>query len=111
MLRNPATVGETYLVADREPVIVHEIFTMLREAQGRRRRLIYVPPTLFWLAFALINRTHIWKRLAGELVVDTSKLQSLGWYPPVRTFDGLRSMLATQNGEDLPENGKLQSAH
>lgn len=37
------------------------------------------------------------------MVVDTSKLQSLGWHPPVKTFDGLRHMLSAESGEGLSE--------
>ena len=108
VLNNPAAAGETYLVADSEPVSLRELLTMLRELQGRRPRLFYIPPKLFQLALLLTNRKHIWERLAGELVVDTSKLQSLGWHPPVKTFDGLRSMLSAESNEGLSENGKVQ---
>ena len=81
---------------------------MLRELQGRRPRLFYIPSKLFQLALLLTNRKHIWERLGGELIVDTSKLQSLGWDPPVKTFDGLRAMLSAENAEGLSENGKVQ---
>ncbi len=108
VLNNPAAVDETYLVADPEPVTVRELFTMLREVQGRRPRLVYIPPKLFQIPLTLVNRKHLWERLAGKLVVDTSKLQSLGWHPPVKTFDGLRSIFSTENGEGLSENVKVQ---
>lgn len=100
VLNNPATEGETYLVADRKPVTIRELFTMLREAQGRRPRLIYIPPKLFHLALVLINRTHLWERLGSELVVDTTKIESLGWHPPLDTYDGFRAMLSVEKSED-----------
>jgi len=97
VLNNPATAGETYLVADPETVTLSELFTVLRESQGRRPRLFYIPPKLFQLALLLANRKDIWERLGGDLVVDTSRLQALGWNPPVKTFEGLRAMLSAEN--------------
>jgi hypothetical protein len=70
---------------------------MLRAAQGRRPLLVYFPRKVFQGVLALAQRIHTWERLAGELVVDTTKLQSLGWYPPTGTSEGLRSMLAQTN--------------
>jgi nucleoside-diphosphate-sugar epimerase len=96
VLSSPATEGETYLVADPKPVTIRQLFTMLREAQGRRPWLIYVPPKLFHLALALINRTPLWERLGKELVVDTTKIESLGWHPPLDTYDGFRAMLSVK---------------
>jgi UDP-glucose 4-epimerase len=103
VLNNPATIGEMYLVADPNPVTIRELFTMLRQAQGRRPRLVNVPPKLFRLALMLINRASMWERLGDELVVDTTKLESLGWHPAVETYDGLRAALFTRNDEALPE--------
>src|SRR5487761_2685299 len=34
-LKNPATIGETYLVADTKPMTIGEILAMLRKMQGR----------------------------------------------------------------------------
>lgn len=101
VLNNPATVGETYLIADPKPVTIRELFTMLRRAQGRQPGLIYIPPKLFHMALTLINRRHLWERLGNELVVDTTKLQSLGWRPPLETCDGIRAMLSVKKNEDF----------
>lgn len=93
VLNNPATFGETYLVADPKPVTIRDLFMILRKAQGRRPRLVNIPPQFLQFALMLINRTEVWERLGNELVVDTTKLQSLGWRPPVETYDGLRAAL------------------
>jgi nucleoside-diphosphate-sugar epimerase len=103
VLDNPATVGETYLVADPEPVSIRELLAMLRKARGHRPRLINIPPKLFQFAFILINRTQLWERLGGELVVDTTKLGSLGWRPALDTYDGFRAAVSVENGEALLE--------
>jgi UDP-glucose 4-epimerase len=103
VLNNPATVGETYLVADPKPVSIRELLAMLRKARGHRPRLIDIPPRLIQVAFMLINRTQLWERLGGELVVDTTKLGSLGWRPALETYDGFRLALSIENGEALRE--------
>jgi hypothetical protein len=79
---------------------------MLRKARGHRPRLINIPPKLFQFAFMLINRTQLWERLGCELIVDTTKLGSLGWRPALETYDGVRAVVSIENGEALPdENG------
>jgi nucleoside-diphosphate-sugar epimerase len=100
VLNTPKAIGEVYLVADAEPVTIYHLFEMLREARGRRPWLFYIPPRLFQLAFVLVNRRRVWDRLAYDLVVDTSKLHSLGWHPPTTTLVGFRSMLSIQNQRD-----------
>ena len=96
VLNAPKAIGEVYLVADADPVTIHHLFAMLREARGGRPWLFYIPPKLLQLALVLVNRQRLWERLAYGLVVDTAKLQSVGWHPPTRTFDGLHSMLSAQ---------------
>lgn len=95
-LSNPATLGEVYLVADSAPFAVSEIFTMLRKAQGRRPGLFYVPPMLLRAALVLSSRGHLWQRMSGDLVVDTGKLQALGWRPAVDTYDGIVAMMRAE---------------
>ena len=41
-LKNPASIGETYLVADTKPMTIGEILTMLRKMQGRAMSTIYI---------------------------------------------------------------------
>jgi nucleoside-diphosphate-sugar epimerase len=99
VLNNQTTVGEKFLVADPVPLTLPEIFTMLRKVQGRKPGLVYVPPILIRLALHLLGQRNLWERISEDLVVDTSKLKSLGWRPPVETYEGLRLALAAENGE------------
>jgi nucleoside-diphosphate-sugar epimerase len=92
-LANPATAGETFLVADPRPTTIQEIFTMLRRAQGRRPGLIHVPPNVIRLGLAAMGCGPLWQRIGGELVVDTGKLEAAGWHPPVDTYSGLAQSL------------------
>jgi nucleoside-diphosphate-sugar epimerase len=99
VLNNNTTVGEIFLVADPKPFTLPEIFTMLRKVQGRKPRLMHIPPTAIRLALSLLGQRVLWERINGSLVVDTGKLESLGWRPAVETYDGFRSMLSGDDTE------------
>jgi nucleoside-diphosphate-sugar epimerase len=91
-LTAPATAGETYVVADPVPVTLGEIVRALRAGEGRRARLIPVPPALLALALKTMRRSHIWERLGGNEVVDPAKLIAAGWHPVIETRAGLAAM-------------------
>lgn len=98
-LSNPATIGETYLVADSAPMTMSEIFVIFRKIQGRSLTTFHVPLVIVRLLLKLTGRVDIWRRLNGDLVVDTSKFQSAGWHPTVDTYEGLRGMMRAEDGE------------
>jgi UDP-glucose 4-epimerase len=95
VLNNPATINETYLVADSTPCTLPDLFRTLRAAQGRRPGLFYFPPQALRFGLMLVNRGPVWQRLGEKLVVDISKLLKLGWRPVVNTHDGLVAMVMT----------------
>ena len=92
-LKTPATIGETYLVADTKPMTIGEILTMLRKMQGRPMSTIYIPQPIIRLLLMMCGRMDIWSRLSGNLVVDTSKLEAAGWRPAVDTYAGFLAMM------------------
>jgi nucleoside-diphosphate-sugar epimerase len=98
-LNNPVTIGETYLVADSKPRTMSEIFAMLRKMQGRSLTSIYVPQVIIRLSLMMCGRNDLWLRFSGDLVVDTSKLESAGWHPAVDTYQGLLGMMRAEDGE------------
>ena len=102
-LANPATAGETFLVADPRPPTIREIFTMLRRAQGRQPGLIHVPPNLIRLGLAAVGCGPLWHRIGGELVVDTGKLEAAGWHPPVDTYSGLAESVPRRHRQVIPQ--------
>jgi UDP-glucose 4-epimerase len=98
-LNNPVTIGETYLVADSKAMTIGEIVTMLRKIQGRWSSTISIPQVIVRLLLMLCGRTDLWSRLSGNSVVDTSKLESVGWRPAIDTYEGLRGMMRAEDGE------------
>jgi nucleoside-diphosphate-sugar epimerase len=101
-LKNPVTIGETYLIADLKPVIIAEILTILREMQGRSLTTVYVPPVIVRLLLMMCGRMNLWAHLSGDLVVDTSKLEAAGWRPTIDTHVGLLEMMRA--GDDPDRN-------
>ena len=100
-LNNPAAIGEVYLLADPMPMTLGEILSVLREMQGRPLTTIPIPKTVIRILLALIGRSDLWLRFAGDLVVDTGKFQALGWRPTTDTARGLAAMLETQDGQSV----------
>lgn len=92
VLAEPATRGETYIVADPSPLTLAEIIAALRSGLGRRPGLIPVPQALLAMAFQAMGRAEDWQRLGGGQVADPQKLLATGWKPPVETRAGLAAL-------------------
>jgi nucleoside-diphosphate-sugar epimerase len=96
-LATPATRGETYIVADPEPLTLAEIVAALRAGEGRQPGLLPVPPAFIALGAKAFGRGEEWRRLGGAQVADPSKLLNAGWRPAVDTRQGL-SVLVQDEG-------------
>jgi nucleoside-diphosphate-sugar epimerase len=96
-LNNPVTVGETYLVADSGQMTMREVFAILRKIQERSLTSIHVPQVIIHLSLMMCGRADLWSRFSEDLVVDTSKLESLDWHPAVDTYEGLLRMMRAED--------------
>jgi len=94
-LDSPATLGETYVLADEVPISVAELMSILRSNVGRPPGLFAVPPKLLEAALSVLGQRELWQRLGGELIVDAAKLRTAGWKPTIDTATGLQAL--TQN--------------
>ena len=99
VLNNKRTLGQTFLVADPTPRTLLEIFTMLREAQGRWQWLFYSPSFIIRFALVQLGYPHLWERISNNLIIDTSKLESLGWRAPLDTYEGFVAMMRAERGK------------
>ncbi len=95
-LANPATAGETYLVADPQSYTVAEFVALIRKAQGRPARLFYVPPMLLRFILRLARREALWGSLGEDLFVSTDKLQKLGWHPSADSDAAIAAMVRAE---------------
>ena len=93
-LLHPPATGDTYLVADPQPLMLAEIVSSLRKGLGRSPGLLPVPPALISLAAMAAGRNDDWQRIGGSLVADPGKLLAAGWTPAVTTRDGLAALTA-----------------
>jgi UDP-glucose 4-epimerase len=94
VLATPATIGETYVVADPGiPPRLSDVFVILRRAQGRRPSIMPMSPAYIELPLRLFRRADVWHRIGGNLRVDAGKLIAAGWRPAHDTHDGLTAMV------------------
>jgi UDP-glucose 4-epimerase len=92
-LGNPDTINRTFIVCDPEPITLAEMIGTLREASGRPRNLVRIPPAAVRALVFAAGRRWLWDRIGRELVASSADLQSVGWSPSVQTKDGLRAMV------------------
>jgi nucleoside-diphosphate-sugar epimerase len=97
-LDSEATLNRTFIVSDREPITLADMFATLREAAGRSPRLISIPPLAVRAMIIAAGRQALWDRIGRELVASSANLQKAGWSPQVETRDGLRAMVKLAAG-------------
>ncbi len=93
VLTSPSAEGETYLVADQEPISVAELVTAMREGLGRSPHLVRVPTGAVKRLMKTFGKEADFERISGKFVIDTTKLRALGWEPRVKTRDGIVAMM------------------
>ncbi len=94
VLATPATIGETYVVADPGiPPRLSDVFATLRQARGRRAFIMPMSPDYIELPLRLFRRTDLWHSIGGNLRVDAGKLIAAGWRPAHDTRGGLAAMV------------------
>jgi nucleoside-diphosphate-sugar epimerase len=98
VLSTPATIGETYVVADPGiPPRLADVIATLREAQCRWQWVVPMPTHYVELPLRLFGRRDLWERLGGNLRVDPGKLIAAGWRPPHDTRGGLAALVQAES--------------
>ena len=97
-LRAKEAENETFLVADAEPISVAGIVAAMREGLGRPPHLVNMPLGAVRRLMRTFGKEADWERIAGNFVVDASKLRGIGWQPAIETHDGIVSMMRAENG-------------
>lgn len=96
VLQHPPAEGETYIVADPQPLTLAEMVAALRAGMGRGAGLLPVPSALIALAARAAGRDDDWQRIGGSLIADPAKLLMAGWMPAVETPVALAALTASQ---------------
>jgi UDP-glucose 4-epimerase len=89
----PEAQGETYLVADAEPISVADLLAAIREGLGRSPHLIRVPAGAVKRLMKTFGKEADFERVSGTFIIDASKLRRLGWQPQVDTRAGIAAMM------------------
>jgi UDP-glucose 4-epimerase len=93
VLTAPEAEGETYLVADQEPISVAELVAAMREGLGRSPHLLRVPTGAVKRLMRTFGKEADFERISGNFIIDAAKLRGLGWRPRVKTRDGIVAMM------------------
>jgi len=94
VLSSPATIGETYVVADPGiPPRLSDLIATMRRAQGRRPLVLPLPTHYLETPLRLLGRDGTWERLGGDLRIDAGKLIAAGWQPLHDTRGGLAALV------------------
>jgi nucleoside-diphosphate-sugar epimerase len=93
VLESPKAGGETFLAADTEPISVAELVAAMREGLGRSPHLMRVPAGAVKRLMATFGKEAEWERLSGSFVIDAAKLRAIGWFPRIKTPDGIAAMM------------------
>lgn len=88
-LSSDGMTGQTYLVADPEPLTLAEMVAVMRTAADRKPRLVSIPPVLVRAAARRFGLADAVARLEGSLVVDPARLLRAGWKPALSTREAL----------------------
>jgi nucleoside-diphosphate-sugar epimerase len=94
-LARPDVGSGIFHVSDGEPVSTPQLVAAIARAQGRRARLLPVPPSWLGHAAAIAGRRPQFSRIAGSLEVSNRQFcEAFGWTPPFDLEQGLQATLA-----------------
>lgn len=89
-MEHPRANGQTYLVADDDAVATPALVRGIAAAMHKPPRLWPFPPALLRVAGMLTGKTAAIARLAGSLLIDSSKIrEELAWQPRFTLEQGL----------------------
>jgi UDP-glucose 4-epimerase len=77
----PAARNEIFVVADPRPVTIGDVVSDIRARMNRAPWLLPVPPALLEAALRIAGKHPLWEHLNGSMIVDSAKLQAIGWCP------------------------------
>ena len=95
-LTDDAARNETFLVADPDPISVAGLVSAMREGLDRQPQLVGMPLGAVKRIMKSFGREADWDRISGNFIIDSSKLQGIGWAPQVETRDGIMKMMAAE---------------
>lgn len=84
--------GRIFHVTDGRDLSVREIVSKMRIGAGLAPRLLPIPPALGKVPLVLAGKKQMAEQLFGDLIVDGSALNEVGWRPPYDPDVDLKAM-------------------
>lgn len=92
-VKSPKAANQVFLLSDGEDISTSLLLRKVARAYGVKTCLFPVPSFLMLLTTALLGKMDIYKRLYGNLQIDSSKARDLlGWKPIISMDDQLEKM-------------------
>jgi UDP-glucose 4-epimerase len=79
LLRTDPPLGRNFVISDRSPITIAEIFRSFRRGFGRSEHLIGISPAVIKIGARLAGKEEAWKRLFSDEICDPSGLVATGW--------------------------------
>ncbi len=96
-LQQEAAIGQTYLVADAEPVSTPDLIRQIAAALNKPARLWPFPIAFLKGMAKMIGKSAMVDKLLESLVIDCAKIKNeLGWQPPYTLQEGLMRDFGTR---------------
>ena len=90
-IQRPEAAGETFMVSDGQDVSTPDLVRMIAGAMGKRAVLFALYPGILRVLCGAIGKSEELEKLAGTLLVDSSKIRELlNWKPPFTLGEGIK---------------------
>ncbi len=90
-ITHPLAAGETFLVSDRADVSTPDLIEMIAHAMNKKAALFSLHPGILKALCGILGKSEELEKLAGSLLVDSSKIRNLlVWKPPFTLEEGIK---------------------
>ena len=110
--RVPQAAGESFLVADKDPIAIPRLIELIAACLCRRPRLFVCPtPVLKWIGI-LTRRSHQVSRLTDSCVVNTKHIEErLQWKHPFTSEQGIAKTCDWYKENAKPRRGNSMTSY
>ena len=100
--QHPKAAGEIFMVSDGQDISTPDLIKMLANAMNKKPILFYLPLGVLKALCEIIGKSEELEKLAGSLVVDSSKIRNLlGWRAPFTLEEGIRETVKEDDEKSI----------
>lgn len=98
-LKHPDADGETFLLADAEPLSLGDMVALMHAGLGREPRVLPFPRRLLGALAGRLGKGDAFERLAGSFVLNTARIRDrLGWLPLETSEEAFGRLIRDETG-------------